>query len=101
MSGIRALDSLSGKMSGESVLKGTLSSGESLSGSICVTREYAAYSGDYKVVPKASGSQILNTANKVLKEDILVTEVPYWETSNESNGTTAYIAKEVDANGDQ
>lgn len=99
MSGIRALDSLSGKISGESVLKGTLSGIESLNGSICVTREYDTYSGDYKVVPKASGSQILNTANKVLKEDILVTEVPYWETSNESNGTTAYIAKEVDANG--
>ncbi|WP_289133333.1 hypothetical protein [uncultured Bacteroides sp.] len=101
MSGIRALDSLSGKISGESVLKGTLSGIESLNGSICVTREYDTYSGDYKVVPKASGSQILNTANKVLKEDILVTGVPYWETSNESNGTTAYIAKEVDANGDQ
>ena len=43
----------------------------------------------------------MNTANKVLKDNILVTEIPYWETSNESNGTTAYIAKEVDANGDQ
>lgn len=65
MSGIRALDSLSGKISGESVLKGTLSGIESLNGSICVTREYDTYSGDYKVVPKASGSQILNTANPV------------------------------------
>ncbi len=101
MSGIQALDSLSGKMSGESVLRGTLSGSESLNGSICVTKEYDVYSGDYKVVPRASSSQTLHTANKVLKEDILVTEVPYWETSNESNGTTAYIAKEVDANGDQ
>ena len=32
MSGIRALDSLSGKISGESVLKGTLSGIESLNG---------------------------------------------------------------------
>lgn len=93
MSGIQALDSLNGKMSGESVLRGTLS--------VCVTREYDTYSGDYKVVPKASGSQILNTANKVMKDDILVTEIPYWETSNESNGTTAYIAKEVDINGNK
>lgn len=44
MSGIRALDSLSGKISGESVLKGTLSGIESLNGSICVTREYDTYS---------------------------------------------------------
>lgn len=101
MSGMQALDSLSGKMSGQSILRGTLSSSESLNGAICVAKEYDAYSGDYKVIPKASGSQILNTANKVLKEDILVTEVPYWETSNESNGLTAYIAKEVDTNGDK
>ena len=39
MSGIQALDSLNGKMSGESVLRGTLSGGESLNGSICVTGE--------------------------------------------------------------
>lgn len=101
MSGIQVLDSLSGKISGKYVMKGTLSGIESLNGSICVTKEYNTYSGDYKVVPKASGSQVLQTANKILKEDILVTEVPYWETSNESNGTTAYIAKEVDVNGDQ
>ena len=101
MSGIQALDSLSRKMSGESVLRGTLSGGESLNGAICVTKEYDTYSGDYKVVPKATGSQILNTANKVLKDDILVTEIPYWETSNESNGITAYIAKEVDTNGNK
>ena len=74
MSGIQALDSLNGKMSGESVLRGTLSGGESLNGAICVTKEYDTYSGDYKVVPKATGSQILNTANKVLKDDILVTD---------------------------
>lgn len=101
MGGIQALDSLSGKVSGKSILRGILSGGESLNGSICVTTEYDTYSGDYKIVPKAHVSQILNTTNKVLKEDILVTEVPYWETCNESNGTTAYIAKEVDTNGDK
>lgn len=101
MSGIQMLDSLSGKISGQSVLRGTLSGSESMNGSICVTKEHDTYSGEYKVVPKAHDSQILNTANKVLKKDILVTEIPYWETSNESNGTTAYIAKEVNVNGNK
>ena len=26
---------------------------------------------------------------------VVITKVPYWETSNSSNGMTAYIAKEV------
>ena len=29
------------------------------------------------------------------KMSVVITKVPYWETSNSSNGTTAYIAKEV------
>ena len=29
------------------------------------------------------------------KMPVVITKVPYWETSNSSNGMTAYIAKEV------
>ena len=29
------------------------------------------------------------------KMSVVIAEVPYWETSNISNGTTAYIAKGV------
>ena len=29
------------------------------------------------------------------KMSVAITKVPYWETSNSSNGMTAYIAKEV------
>lgn len=100
MGGIKALDSLSGTISAEDTLRGKLSGDAGLKGSICVTKEYDAYAGDYKVIPKAFDSQVLETANKVLKENVTVSEVPYWETSNESNGTTAYIAKEVEAHGD-
>lgn len=99
MGGIKALDSLSGTISAEDTLHGKLSGDVGLKGSICVTKEYDAYTGAYTVTPKAFDSQILETANKVLKENVTVSEVPYWETRNESNGTTAYIAKEVEAYG--
>lgn len=101
MSGIQALDSLSGKISAQAGLSGKLSGDGNLKGAICVTKEYDAYTGDYKVIPKAFNSQILPTANKVLKEDVVIMEVPYWETGNESDGTTAYIAREVETNGDK
>lgn len=52
------------------------------------------YTGEYEVVPKAFSSQTLETANKVLDENVVVAEVPYFETSNTSAGKTAYIARE-------
>lgn len=37
------------------------------------------------------------TENKVLDRNIVVTEVPYYETGNAANGVTSYIAKEGDS----
>lgn len=48
------------------------------------------YQGDYEVVPKTYG-QTLETANKKMTDDVTVTAIPYFETSNE-DGTTVYIA---------
>ncbi|MCQ4787248.1 hypothetical protein NE670_18500 [Flavonifractor plautii] len=53
------------------------------------------YSGEYEVVPNAFNTQVLPTANKVLKKDIVVQKVPYFETSNNYDGVTVYIAEEV------
>ena len=36
----------------------------------------------------------LDTENKILERNIVITEVPYYETGNEANGITSYIAKE-------
>lgn len=60
------------------------------------SEEYESYDGEYKVIPKAFDSQMLDTANKVLDRNVVITEVPYYETGNEANGVTAYIAKEGD-----
>lgn len=76
-------------------LSGALSCAGGLTGQLSIVKAHAPYVGDYKVVPKAFETQTLATANKVLKENIVIAEIPYFETSNESDGNTAYIAKEV------
>lgn len=60
--------------------------------------DFNAYSGEYEVVPNAFNTQVLPTANKVLKKDIVVQKVPYFETSNNYDGVTVYIAEEVNQN---
>lgn len=52
------------------------------------------YEGEYEVIPRFS-EQTLPTTDKVLTEDVTVREIPYFETSNESGGTTVYIGIEV------
>lgn len=80
-------------------LTGELSGGRGLVGilSVPATREKDAdvYGGDYEVVPDVYSAQTLETANKLLKEDIVVRAVPYSETGNSSDGITVYIGKEV------
>lgn len=95
MSSIKALESLSGTISAECTLSGKLSCEDGLNGSLSITTEYDAYTGNYQVIPHAFDAQILNTENRLCKEDIVVVAIPYWETSNDSDGVTAYIGKEV------
>lgn len=55
------------------------------------------YSGSYEVTPKAHQTQTLDTSGKVLSEDLVIHEVPYYQTSNSSGGVASYIAKEGDS----
>lgn len=55
---------------------------------------YEQYTGSYEVTPKAFAAQTLETQDKLLRDNITVGEVPYYETTNETGGTTSYIAKE-------
>lgn len=48
------------------------------------------YEGTYEVTPTAS-EQTLGTANKLLRQDMTVRAVPYFETGNESGGVTVSI----------
>lgn len=70
---------------------------ESEWGNIQPVTEYVGgdpYMGDYTVVPQMD-PQVLETAGKIMLEDVTVREVPVFRVSNNSGGTTVYIAKEV------
>ena len=101
MSEIEALENIRGSISGKSTLsgmfQGSILGKPDLSGTLSVAtgQVYDVYSGDHEVIPSVAEEQTLETANKLLSKDIVVTKVPYFETSNESNGKTIYIGKEV------
>ena len=53
-----------------------------------------AYEGEYTVTPKTT-EQTLLTANKLLRKDVFIKEIPYFEVGNNSGGNTVYIGSEV------
>lgn len=53
------------------------------------------YEGSYVVIPDTQ-SQTLETKDKRMVDDVLVREIPYYETTNQQNGITVYIANSLD-----
>lgn len=49
------------------------------------------YDGEYDVTPMPYTSQILPTANLVMRNNVNIQEIPYYEVSNLSGGVTATI----------
>ena len=54
------------------------------------------YHGTYEAVSKAFEDSYLETKNKRLRDNIHVKEIPYYETSNLSDGVTVYIGSEIE-----
>lgn len=52
--------------------------------------EYPFYNGEYTVTP-APRSQVLETSRKVMRNNVVVQGIPYYEVSNLSGGYTANI----------
>ena len=52
------------------------------------------YKGDYEVTPKVE-SQVLQTAQKFLEDNVTIKEIPYFDVSNTAGGSTVYIGNEV------
>lgn len=67
-------------------LHGTLSAGTVISAEL--------YEGAYTVRSAVHEAQELPTANKHLIKNITVEKIPYYETSNLSDGITIYIGDE-------
>lgn len=63
--------------------------------SIATGCAHEAYSGAYTVVPRAHDAQTLPTENKLLTKNVTVEKVPFFETDNDANGKTVYIAEEA------
>ena len=54
------------------------------------------YKGSYEAVSRPFKDSYLETKNKRLKDNIHVKEIPYYETSNLSDGVTVYIGSDVE-----
>lgn len=54
-------------------------------------QHYEVYPGAYEVNPDVV-EQVLDTAWKLMTDDLVVHKIPYFEESNASGGTTVYIA---------
>lgn len=59
-----------------------------------VDKNHEVYMGEYDVTPNIE-QQVLETANKVLVENVTIKKIPFFEVGNTSGGTTVYIGKEV------
>lgn len=68
-----------GKLIGKLYVENTLAGILSVSGAPVPIGD--KYQGAYTVVPKVT-SQLLETANKMMEQDVNVLEIPYQETSN-------------------
>ena len=53
--------------------------------------DYDAYTGQYEVTPLPNVEQILRTRHKVLKHDVVIQPIPYYETTNDAGGYTVII----------
>lgn len=74
------------------VLTGTLSEHQHhvLTGTLSKHQRTDYYTGEYVVTPSTE-EQTLNTKDRFLSRDVLVEEIPYYETTNESGGYTVII----------
>lgn len=53
--------------------------------------DYPVYHGQTYISPEAYDMQILETENTVVKENIIVLPIPYYQTTNPQGGNTIYI----------
>ena len=85
--------SISGRLESAKDIRGDISCGINRIGEY---EPLPVYSGNYEVVSKANEDSYLETKNKKLTDNIHVKEIPYFETTNLSNGLTVYIGSEVE-----
>jgi hypothetical protein len=92
---------ISGNISPVGTINGNVLSKRKISGNITYGNGSSdpsapVYYGEYEVTPLAFEQTVLNTSNKLMKKNVTVKEIPYYETSNLGGGVTVYIAGQVE-----
>ncbi|MBP1549098.1 MAG: hypothetical protein J6A05_03750 [Oscillospiraceae bacterium] len=60
---------------------------------------FPKYEGAYEVTPSMKNDITLETAKKVMTDNVTVKKIPRYDVSNEAGGTTIYIATKEVQNG--
>ena len=56
--------------------------------------QHLHYKGTYEVTPQVQ-AQTLETKNLIMDDDLTIKKIPYYMTTNLSNGYTVYIGSEI------
>ena len=54
---------------------------------------YETYEGEYEVESRIGETQVLPVKAKIMRDDIVVDEIPVYQVSNEAGGYTYYIGR--------
>ena len=91
---IFVIPTISGSISAEGTLSGSISQEQSLHGTVSQQIEHDTYyEGSYEITPRVLGQTLL-TADKIMRTDLVINDIPYSETTNPGGGTTVAIAFE-------
>ncbi len=94
MSEILVIPTITGEISAKQSLTGELTAEGRLQGTVSQDIVHDTYyEGSYEITPKLE-DQVAPTADKVMRADMTVKEIPVSETTNPDGGTTVVIAYE-------
>lgn len=87
--------SITGNLNPSQQIKGNLNQSQQVKGKIQFPHIIPpdVYDGETVIVPSSFSDKELETRGKMVKTDIVVKQIPYYETANET-GKTIYIGNE-------
>lgn len=91
---------ISGNISSTNRMNGNIRSAQKIKGNITYGNggdvSIPIYNDEYEVIPLAFQETVLDTTGKYMQRDIIIKEIPYYETSNLGGGITVYIAGQIE-----
>ena len=87
------MDKLYGSVIRKQNISGSIVLKKSISGVVSLPYSINRYEGEYVITPTIDG-QTLETANKMLIDDVTINAIPYQDVSNPQGGRTITIAFE-------